>query len=155
MHWKIKSQRFEVRRPENPDSVPRRLDQREGAKSARVVIHGSGSEPMSEGLAQQPRVKKSGEQCIPCARLCWQNHTSLTASALRMVENYAAGISLVCLFCGGFLIWSSLSANDSSQLRVLGGAVLLATGLIAMWSVAKNRLQWSLKRYRHKLRPSH
>lgn len=71
-----------------------------------------------------------------------------------MLEGFAVGVSLVCTLSGGFLIRDSLSATDSSQFNLLGGAVLLAIGLIAAWSVAKTKLESSLRKYRQKPRPS-
>ena len=67
-----------------------------------------------------------------------------------MLESFAVGVSVVCTASGAFLIQDSISgATDSSPFKLLSGAVLFAIGVIAAWSVGKNRLEWSLKKYRH------
>jgi hypothetical protein len=67
-----------------------------------------------------------------------------------MLENFRVGVSLVCIASGVFLIQDSIAGTtDSSQFKLLSGAVLLAVGAIAAWSVTKYRLEWFLRKYRH------
>ena len=67
-----------------------------------------------------------------------------------MLENFQVGVALVCIASGVFLLQDSISGTtDSSPFKLLSGAVLLAIGSIAAWSVAKYRLEWFLRKYRH------
>ena len=64
--------------------------------------------------------------------------------------------SFICLLTGAYLIRDGVSGTDSYQLKLLSGAVLIAFGLIVVWSVTRSKLGESraLRKYRHKPRLS-
>jgi len=75
-----------------------------------------------------------------------------------MLESFGLAAGAVCVSSGMFLIHDSMSATtDSSQFKLLAGAVLFAIGLVAMWPIARNRLEdlRIFRKYRHKPRLSH
>jgi hypothetical protein len=75
-----------------------------------------------------------------------------------MLENSGVVVSFISLLVGAYLIRDGVSgATDSYPFTLLSGAVLIAIGLIAAWSVTKSKLGETriVRKYRHKARLSH
>jgi len=68
-----------------------------------------------------------------------------------MLDNLGLAIGSICLVLGALLLYDGLFMPETTQsLNVIGGAVLITFGAMAIGLVLRNKLEWrrNYKKYR-------
>ena len=68
-----------------------------------------------------------------------------------MLDNLGLAIGSICLVLGAVLLYDGLFTRDATQsLMVIGGALLISLGAMAIGLMLKNKLDWrrNYKKYR-------
>lgn len=70
-----------------------------------------------------------------------------------MLDSLGVGFGSICFLFGIILFFTAISDSKGDQtLPVIGGALLLSLGMVAVWRVMANKLKWwrAYKRYRER-----